>query len=92
MKQRRYTEEEKRAIVNTFLERRRAEGISLRWYACESGIPYYTLRDMYRDSRYNSEWMNRYSYSTQDNNKVSAEKERANRKEDNNPILFVRLN
>ena len=83
MKQRRYTDTEKKILITTFLERRRKEGISLRWYACEVGIPYYTLRDMYRDNRYNSEWRNRYQYSTQDN----YSKERV----EDNPLVFVRI-
>ena len=55
MKQRRYTPDEKSEIMLTFIERRKTEGISLRCYAGEIGIPYYTMRDMYRDPRYNPE-------------------------------------
>ena len=54
MKQRRYTPDEKSEIMLTFIERRKTEGISLRCYAGEIGIPYYTMRDMYRDPRYNA--------------------------------------
>lgn len=60
MKQRRYTPDEKSEIMLTFIERRKTEGISLRCYAGEIGIPYYTMRDMYRDPRYNPEWDRRY--------------------------------
>ena len=67
MKQRKYTPEEKRNITCLFIQRRKEEGISLRNYAGEVGIPYYTMRDMYRDPRYNPEWEHRYEYSTQDN-------------------------
>ena len=43
MRQRRYTPEEKTDIMRLFIGRRRAERISLRSYAGETGIPYYNL-------------------------------------------------
>lgn len=87
MGQRRYTYEEKKNIITTFLRRRKTEGISLRWYSSEIEIPYYTIRDMYRDSRFNPEWKDRYSYSTQDCNK---NKNRASNSDAGN-IAFVRI-
>lgn len=86
MKQRKYTPEEKTAIMLLFLKRRKAEGISLRNYAGEIGIPYYTMRDIYRDPRYNPEWALRYLYSTQDNPSLRRKNRTANE-----PVGFVRI-
>ena len=96
MKQRRYTTDEKSEIMLTFIERRKTEGISLRCYAGEigipyytmrdMGIPYYTMRDMYRDPRYNPEWDRRYEYSTQDNPSAGKRMKSAD-----SSITFVRI-
>ena len=86
MKQRRYTPDEKSEIMLTFIERRETEGISLRCYAGEIGIPYYTMRDMYRDPRYNPEWDRRYEYSTQDNPSAGKRMKSAD-----SSITFVRI-
>lgn len=67
MRQRRYTEEAKALLVSQFLAQREAYGISLRAFAGINGIPYYTMRDMYRDPRFNQKWKDRYCFSTQDN-------------------------
>ena len=67
MKQKRYSEETKMELVRSFLKRRDEEGISMRQFAGENNIPYYTFRDFYRDPKYNPEWENRYEYSLQDN-------------------------
>lgn len=47
---------EKVAIMRTFLKLRKGEGSSIRNYAVEMSIPYYTMRNMYWDLRYNTKW------------------------------------
>ena len=67
-----YSEEEKKKLVGTFLKRRKEEGISMRMFAGSVGIPYYTFRDFYHDPKYNPDWENRYEFSPQDNPEAGA--------------------
>ena len=55
MKQRRYTDEEKRYHVESFLRLKKEDPgyYSIRRYANEHEMRYYTYRDWYRDYRYN---------------------------------------
>ena len=83
MKQRRYSEEEKLNLVSEFLRRRSEEGISIRQFAGEKDIHYYTFRDFYRDPKYNPEWEGRYEYSPQDN--PAAGREAIKKRKDKTP-------
>ncbi len=51
-----YTDREKRELISDFLKRRKTTGISLADYSVIANVPRYTMRDWYRDPRYNPQW------------------------------------
>ena len=58
------TNEERKAIIDRFLEERK-NGVSLREFSNKENIPYYTLRDWFRDARYNRDyWEIKEEYKT----------------------------
>lgn len=57
----RFSDEEKRRMVEAFIEYQRKDRTTLEAYAAHIGIPYYTFREWYRDPRYNPEWYRRHS-------------------------------
>ena len=61
MKQKHYTEEERRRHIALIHERKDKDpGYSIRRYASENGIRYYTLRDWWRSPETNPRWNERY--------------------------------
>lgn len=56
-----YTREEKKQHIEAFWKRKDKDpSFSIRRYANENGIHYYSFRDWYRSSEYNPRWEERY--------------------------------
>ena len=55
-----FSDGEKRDIVSAFNEEKERTGIGITTYAALIGISRYTLRDWYRDPRYNDKWMEQH--------------------------------
>lgn len=54
----RYSEKDKKAHINAFWKKKDKDpDYSLRVYAAEHSLKYYTLRDWYRDATINPRWL-----------------------------------